>query len=139
MKFFQQVCEKRKLRSKSTETEEFERLFGYSEEERYKKWKNMDYLPRKKHDNPKYALFERWLHNTPRMFKSSDIWSVGTVIYGLLYGTYPFHTNGEQKTDMFEAIVTQNLKLPSKDTRYGTVVPPELKTGAVQVRCTNTL
>ena len=129
------MLDKKKLHGKNVKEEnvEFQMLFGYSFEERYKKWQNMDYLPINKYDSPKFTLFDRYLNNTPRMLKAADIWSVGAVVFGLLCASYPFQSGNEKPADVLEAIVTRKWPLPLKDTRYDTPLPAELKTSPVRV------
>ena len=86
-----------------------ERLFGMSWQERYKKWQNYDTLPLLENDDLNRDVWERYSCRTPRMFKASDIWSVGVIAYELVIGGVPF--SGNTAGDIMEDILTKEYRI----------------------------
>ena len=98
----------------------FELLFGWSFEERYRRWVNIyDNLPIYDQDKPRMKIRQRYCCQTPRMAKAGDIWAVGITAYLLMCGTYPFSLNtfnyDEHQQD--ELILTASLRFVPRDRR----------------------
>ena len=77
----------------------------------------MDTLPFEENDDDNIPLLERYQKRTPRMLKSSDVWSIGVIAYVMLTGRAPFR--GRDNRAIFESIVTREWRFPAKDARYG--------------------
>ena len=101
-----------------------EKLFGMTWQQRYEKWKNYDTLPIFENDNIKKDMWHRFKRQTPRMFKASDIWSVGTVAYLLVTsgGTWRIKNDASGKMIMnytMENLLTQEYLFPYKHVCHG--------------------
>ena len=94
-----------------------EMLFGMTWQERYEKWKHYDTLPILKNDDLNKDLWTRYSSRTPRMFKASDIWSIGVIGYILICGTAPFY--GRRNVDIMEYALTHEYTFAAEHPKRG--------------------
>ena len=97
-----------------------EKLFGMTWQQRYEKWKNYDTLPIFENDNLKKDMWHRFIRQTPRMFKASDIWSVGIVAYFLVTGGATWRIkNGMNSIYTMEYLLTNEYLYPYNHVCHG--------------------
>ena len=86
-------------------------------QERYETWTHFDTLPTLKNDDLNKDLWTRYSDRTPRMFKASDIWSVGVIGYILICGKAPF--NGRTNVDIMEYAMTHEYVFTAEHPKRG--------------------